>query len=134
VIRELGLSHWYARLENGLDTLLESGNGGLSAGEAQLLAFVRIFLQDPGIVILDEASSRLDPATEHLIEKAVDRMIAGRTSLVIAHRLKTVERADKIMILENGRIIEFGDRKALAHDPNSKFSSLLKVGLDEVLV
>lgn len=133
VIHELGLSHWFAGLKNGIDTLLESGNAGLSAGEAQLLAFSRIFLKDPGIVVLDEASSRLDPATEHLIEKAVDRLIAGRTALVIAHRLKTVQRADKILILENGRIIEFGERKALELDPHSKFSSLLQAGMDEVL-
>jgi len=96
VIQELGLSRWFASLQSGLDTMLESGGGGLSAGEAQLLAFARIFLKDPGIVILDEASSRLDPATEHLIEKAVDRLTAGRTALVIAHRLKTLQRADKI--------------------------------------
>ncbi len=65
-----------------------------------MLAFVRIFLKDPAIVVLDEASSRLDPATEHLIEKAVDTLVTGRTALIIAHRLKTVQRADKIMILE----------------------------------
>lgn len=134
VIRDLGLSHWFAGLKMGLDTLLESGNAGLSAGEAQLLAFARIFLKDPGLVILDEASSRLDPATEHLIEKAVDRLIAGRTALVIAHRVKTVQRADKIMILENGCVIEFGDRKALELDSNSKFNSLLQAGMDEVLI
>ena len=79
-IRELGMDEWYASLPEGLDTELESG-GGLSAGEAQLLAFTRIFLQDPGLVILDEASSRLDPATEHLIERAVDRLTAARTAM-----------------------------------------------------
>jgi ABC-type multidrug transport system fused ATPase/permease subunit len=134
VIHSLGLSHWYHSLKDGLDTFLESGGGGLSAGEAQLLAFVRIFLKDPGVVVLDEASSRLDPATEHLIEKAVNRLIEGRTALIIAHRLKTVQRADKIMILENGQIAEFGDRQSLASDPYSRFNQLLKTGLDEVLV
>lgn len=133
VIQELGLSRWVASLGSGLDTVLESGGAGLSAGEAQLLAFTRIFLHDPGIVVLDEASSRLDPATEHLIENAVERLTANRTALVIAHRLKTVQRADKIMILENGRIIEFGERLALALDPSSHFSLLLKSGMDEVL-
>lgn len=133
VIQSLGLSHWFNSLNSGLDSELESGGGGLSAGEAQLLAFARIFLKDPEIVILDEASSRLDPATEHLIEKAVDRLIQGRTALIIAHRLKTVQRADKIMILEGGRIEEFGDRQALALDPDSRFNQLLKTGLDEVL-
>ena len=133
VIHDLGLSRWYASLSSGLDTVLESGGAGLSAGEAQLLAFTRVFLKDPGVVVLDEASSRLDPATEHLIEKAVDRLIAGRTALVIAHRLKTIRRADKIMILGGGRILEFGNRGVLALDPDSRFYHLLHTGMDEVL-
>ncbi len=132
-IHALGLSRWFVGLSKGLDTVLESGGAGLSAGEAQLLAFVRIFLKDPAIVVLDEASSRLDPATEHLIEKAVDTLVTGRTALIIAHRLKTVQRADKIMILEEGCMIEFGDRQVLAMDPNSRFSQLLKAGIEEVL-
>jgi ABC-type multidrug transport system fused ATPase/permease subunit len=133
MIQELGLSRWYAGLTSGLDTVLDSGGAGLSAGEAQLLAFVRIFLRDPDVVVLDEASSRLDPATEHLIERAVDRLTAGRTALIIAHRLKTVQRADKIMILENGRILEFGDRHTLALNPQSYFNRLLQTGMEEVL-
>ena len=133
VIRDLGLSRWYNSLSSGLDSILESGGSGLSAGEAQLLAFTRIFLKDPGIIVLDEASSRLDPVTEHLIEQAVDKLTQNRTALVIAHRLKTVQRADKIMILDNGRILEFGDRRTLALDPGSQFNKLLKTGMDEVL-
>ena len=85
------------------------------------------------MVILDEASSRLDPATEHLIERAVDRLVAGRTAIVIAHRLGTVERADEIMILEDGHIEEHGIRTELAGDPDSRFYSLLQTGLEEVL-
>jgi ABC-type multidrug transport system fused ATPase/permease subunit len=135
VIAELGLGAWFASLPDGLDTELESGGGGLSAGEQQLLAFTRIFLKDPGLVILDEASSRLDPATEHLIEQAVDRLLNAprRTAIIIAHRLGTVQRADEIMILENGRIREYGSRLDLARDPNSRFYSLLQTGLEEVL-
>jgi ABC-type multidrug transport system fused ATPase/permease subunit len=133
VIRDLGLSRWYNSLSAGLDTILESGGSGLSAGEAQLLAFARIFLKDPGIIVLDEASSRLDPVTEHLIEQAVDKLTQNRTALIIAHRLKTVQRADKIMILEKGRILEFGDRQSLALEPGSRFNQLLKTGMDEVL-
>jgi len=134
VIQALGLSEWYQALPEGLDTVLESGGGGLSAGEAQLLAFTRIFLKDPGLVILDEASSRLDPATEALIERAVDRLVQDRTAIIIAHRLGTVQRADEIMILEAGCIQEHGNRVALASDPNSRFYSLLQTGLEEVLV
>jgi ATP-binding cassette, subfamily B, bacterial len=133
VIDELGLSSWFAGLKHGLDTVLESGGSGLSAGEAQLLAFTRIFLRDPGLVVLDEASSRLDPATETLIERAVERLTAGRTAVIIAHRLKTLGHADKIMILEKGRVIEFGNRLDLASDPDSRFYNLLRTGMDEVL-
>lgn len=133
VIHELGLSKWYESLPEGLDTELESGGGGLSAGEAQLLAFMRIFLQDSGLVILDEASSRLDPATEHLIERAVDKLVQNRTAIIIAHRLGTVQRADEIMILEDGCIGEYGARSKLASDPNSRFYGLLQTGLEEVL-
>ena len=86
---------------------------GLSAGEAQLLAFTRIFLQDPGLVILDEASSRLDPATENLIERAVDTLVQDRTAIIIAHRLSTVKNADRIVVLEQGTIIEEGTHDQL---------------------
>ena len=134
VLDDLGLTPWLAQLPNGLDTELAAGGGGLSAGEAQLLAFARVFLQDPGLVILDEASSRLDPATEALIERAVDKLLAGRTGIIIAHRLGTVQRADDILILEAGRLREYGSRVALASDARSRFSELLRVGLEEVLV
>jgi len=134
VIEELELGDWYGSLSEGLDTKLETGGRGLSAGEAQLLAFTRVFLRDPGLVILDEASSRLDPATEQLIERAIDRLLRGRTAIIIAHRLGTVQRADEIMILRDGRVVEYGERERLAADPNSRFYSLLQTGLEEVLV
>lgn len=134
VVYDLGLGDWYEALPEGLDTELESAGGGLSAGEQQLLAFTRIFLKDPGLVILDEASSRLDPATEHLIERAVDKLVANRTAIVIAHRLGTVERADEIMIVERGQIREYGVRAELASDPDSRFYSLLQTGMEDVLV
>jgi ATP-binding cassette, subfamily B, bacterial len=133
VLHELGVGGWVASLPDGLDTMLESGSGGLSAGQAQLLAFGRVFLGDAGLVILDEASSRLDPATEALIERAVDRLLADRTGLIIAHRLATVERADDILILDRGRAVEFGERRTLAGDPESRFSTLLRTGMEELL-
>lgn len=133
VLDDLGIRRWLDTLPDGLDTMLESDGKNLSAGEAQLLAFTRVFLRDPGLVILDEASSRLDPATEQLLEQAIDKLLHNRTGIIIAHRLKTVQRADTIMILENGRLKEMGDRLALAADPNSHFAQLLETGLEEVL-
>jgi ABC-type multidrug transport system fused ATPase/permease subunit len=131
--RELGLWDWYHALPHGLETQLRSGGQNLSAGEAQLVAFARVYLKDPGLVVLDEASSRLDPATERLLESAIDRLLRGRTAVVIAHRLATVDRADEIMVLEAGRPVEHGLRRALARDPRSRFHHLLQAGLQEVL-
>lgn len=133
VLEDVGLGGWLAGLPAGLDTELETGGKGLSAGEGQLLAFARVFLRDPGLVVLDEASSRLDPATEQRIERAVDRLLAGRTGIVIAHRLGTVQRCDQIMILSDGRIVEHGDRVALMTKPDSRFTQLLRAGMEEVL-
>jgi ATP-binding cassette subfamily B protein len=133
VIHQLGLSSWYQSLPNGMETKIEAGGRSLSAGEAQLLAFTRLFLRNPGLVILDEASSRLDPATEQLIERAVDKLLENRTAIIIAHRLGTIHRTDEIMILEEGHIAEHGSRTSLAADPGSRFYSLLQTGLEEVL-
>ena len=130
----LGLVEWCRALPQGLETTIEGGGSGLSAGEAQLLAFTRVFLKDPGLVILDEASSRLDPATERLVERAVAGLLRGRTGIIIAHRLATVERADTIMILEQGELVEYGPRAELAADPESRFAHLLRTGVEEVLV
>ncbi len=126
-LEDLGLWEWYRALPAGLDTILAPDGGGLSAGQAQLLAFARVFLRDPGLVILDEASSRLDPGTERLLEQAVDRLLRGRTAIVIVHRLRTVRRADTIMVLEHGRVAEYGPRERLAQDPDSQFARLLHV-------
>ena len=134
VLDDLGLTAWYRSLPNGLDIELGSDGEGLSAGEAQLLAFTRVFLADPGLVILDEASSRLDPATEHMIEKAVSKLLNGRTGIMIAHRLGTIQRADEVLILEHGRIIEHGSREKLAANAASHFYHLLQTGLEEVSV
>ena len=128
----LRLWEWVQSLPKGLDTPLAGGQS-LSAGEAQLLAFARVLLKDPGLVILDEASSRLDPSTEALLERAIDRLFAGRTGVVIAHRLKTIQRADDLLILEEGHVVEYGPRQALAADPSSRFYHLLQTGLEEVL-
>lgn len=129
----LGLSPWLHSLPQGLDTKLGPDSSGLSAGQAQLLAFTRVFLKDPGLVILDEASSRLDPMTEKLIEKAVDKLLTGRTGIIIAHRLATVERANQILILEQSRVIEYGQREKLIKNPHSHFAQLLQTSLTDLL-
>ena len=133
VINELGLQEWFNKLPDGLDTMLQVGGSGLSAGESQLLAFTRIFLEDPGLILLDEPSSRLDPATERLIERAVNRLLCGRTCIIIAHRLGTVRRVDEILILDDGQVIEHGARADLAADPASHFALLLQTGLEQEL-
>ena len=130
---DLDLGAWYENLPNGLDTEIAAGSSGLSAGEAQLLAFARVFLKDPGLVILDEPSSRLDPATERKINRAVEHLLENRTGIIIAHRLDTVEKVDNIMILDSGEILEHGPRNELVSDPNSQFSKLLKAGLEELI-
>jgi len=122
---QLGLTPWLKRLPDGLDTPLMHGNG-LSAGEAQLVALARVFLQDPGLIILDEASARLDPRTEQLIETALDRLLQNRTAIIIAHRLSTIMRADDILLLEDGRVIEQGARAILERNPSSRFATLLR--------
>ncbi len=132
-LAELDLGDWVAAMPDGLNTRLASGGGGMSAGEAQLLAFTRVLLKDPGLIILDEAASRLDPVTEARLERAVDRLLEGRTGIIIAHRLHTVQRADDILILEEGRVVEYGPQAQLAADPTSRFYHLLQTGLEEAL-
>lgn len=123
-LREIGMGDWLDRQPGQLDTMLAYG-GGLSAGEAQLLGVARVFLANPGLVILDEPTSRLDPGTETLVQRAFDRLLIGRTSVLIAHRLHTLRRADSILVLADGRAVEYGDRARLAADPTSAFHAAL---------
>ena len=141
-IGELGLEDWLRSLPRGLDTVIEpggrsgaapeGGHTGLSAGESQLVALARVFLRRPDLIVLDEASSRLDPATERRLDHALARLLAGRTAIVIAHRLDTIRRADDVLVLERGRVHEHGRRADLAADPRSRFSQLLATGLTEI--
>ena len=133
VIGNLELGEWFDRLPEGLDTKLHNDESGLSAGEAQLLALTRVFLKKPSLVVLDEASSRLDPLTERLINRAIKNLLKDRTSIIIAHRLETLETVDEILLLDDGHISEYGKREELLDDPNSKFSKLIKLGIKEVL-
>lgn len=128
----VGLADWLRQLPRGLDTHLGSGGTELSAGQAQVLACARILLRDPDLVILDEPSSRLDPATDRLVHAALGRLLEGRTGVIVAHRLATLAYADDILVLEDGRVCEYGERLALAADPASRFAELLRLETEEV--
>jgi ATP-binding cassette subfamily B protein len=104
----IGVDRVAARLHGGLEHVVREGGAGLSAGERQLISIARALLADPRILILDEATSNIDRPTEILIERALDRLLRGRTSLIIAHRLATVRRADEILVIERGRIAQRG--------------------------
>jgi ABC-type multidrug transport system fused ATPase/permease subunit len=108
VARSVGVDRVARRFNQGLQHVVREGGAGLSAGERQLISIARALLADPRILILDEATSNIDRPTEILIERALDRLLRGRTSIIIAHRLATVRRADEILVLEHGRITQRG--------------------------
>ena len=107
------VDYFIRTMPHGYDTVLDNEAGNLSAGQRQLLTIARVFLCDPPILILDEATSSVDTRTEVEIGKAMKRLMRGRTSFVIAHRLSTIRDADTILFMENGNIIEQGDHKTL---------------------
>ena len=109
---------------DGLHRPLTGDGGGLSAGEAQLVALSRVFLRDPAIVLLDEATSRVDPDTEQLVLQSISRLLEGRTAFVIAHRLATLERVDEVAVLQQGVVAEHDTRDALLAD-DSTYSRLV---------
>jgi ABC-type multidrug transport system fused ATPase/permease subunit len=113
----IGIDRVAARFDDGLGHVVREGGAGLSAGERQLISIARALLADPRILILDEATSNIDRPTEILIERALDRLLHGRTSIIIAHRLATVRRADEILVVEHGRIVQRGtERELLGED------------------
>ncbi|HUF98574.1 MAG TPA: ABC transporter ATP-binding protein [Ilumatobacter sp.] len=126
-LRAVGLD---ALVEAGVDRDLGAGGGGLSAGEAQLLAMARVWLRDPDLVVLDEATARVDPETEGRLEAAVHRLMHGRTTLIIAHRLSTLREVDDILVFDHGEVAEFGPRDELAADPGSRYHRLLLLALE----
>jgi len=116
-VQELGLTAWVAGLPDGLDTLLGPGGTSLSAGEEQLVAFARLLVRDVKVVVLDEATARMDPVTEARVVAAADRLLAGRTGVLIAHRLSTIERAPLVAVLDHGQVVQQGTRAELAVQP-----------------
>jgi len=113
VVADLGLTTWIETLPAGLDTEIGPGGDGLSVGERQLVAVMRAALADPGVLILDEATSSLDPATELAMTEALDRLKRGRTTVTVAHRLSTAERADLVVVFDHGRVVGVGSHDEL---------------------
>ncbi|MCW2681430.1 MAG: transporter [Frankiales bacterium] len=127
-VQELGLEEWVAGLPDGLDTVLGPGGTTLSAGEEQLVAFARLLVRDVQVVVLDEATARMDPVTEARVVRASDRLLAGRTGIVIAHRLTTTTRADRVAVLERGRVVQHGPRTRLAEQDGPYRDLLVAAG------
>lgn len=124
-LTELGLTGWVEGLPDGLDTPLGAGGTTLSAGEEQLVAFARLLVRDVSVVVLDEATARMDPLTERRVVAASDRLLRRRTGILIAHRLSTTERAEQVAVLEDGRVVQQGSRVELAQSPG-QFRRLLE--------
>jgi ATP-binding cassette subfamily B protein len=114
---ELGLEPWVAGLPDGLDTVLGPGGTTLSAGEEQLVAFARLLVRHVQVVVLDEATARMDPLTESLVVRASDRLLRGRTGILVAHRLSTTRRAEMVAVLEAGRVVQVGPREEVSARP-----------------
>jgi ATP-binding cassette, subfamily B, bacterial len=123
----VGLGRWFAQLERGLEAVV-GADAGTSAGEAQLLALARVLLRDPGLVVLDEPTARLDAGSAVAVTRALDVLLEGRTAVVVAHRLVTLERVDQIAVVRAGRIAEQGDRARLAAG-DTRFARLVRAEL-----
>lgn len=117
----IGMHEFIMQLPGGYDYKVMERGATLSLGQRQLLSFIRALLYDPAILILDEATSSVDSESEAMIQQAIDKLIAGRTSIVIAHRLSTIRKADKIMVLDKGEIVEFGSHTELMQNEGAYF-------------
>jgi ABC-type multidrug transport system fused ATPase/permease subunit len=121
---ELGLADWLDGLPRGLDTHVGQRGESLSAGERQLVALIRAHLADPDLLVLDEATSAVDPQLEMRIGRALERLMSGRTSVTIAHRLSTAESADEVVVVDRGRIVQRGHHSVLAAQEGSVYAGL----------
>jgi ABC-type multidrug transport system fused ATPase/permease subunit len=121
---ELGLRDWLAGLPQGLDTAVGQRGESMSAGERQLVALLRAHLADPDLLVLDEATSAVDPALEMRIGRALERLMSGRTSVTIAHRLSTAENADEVIVVDKGRVVQRGPHAELVTEEGSVYAGL----------
>ncbi|MCU1658215.1 MAG: ABC-type transport system, ATPase, partial [Pseudonocardiales bacterium] len=131
--RAVGAHEFIALLPDGYDTDVRKRGGRLSAGQRQLVAFARAFLADPAVLILDEATSSLDVPTERAVQRALHTVLAERTALIIAHRLSTVEIADRVLVLADGRVIEDGSPESLIASGEGQFAALHESWLDSLV-
>ncbi|HEX7134700.1 MAG TPA: ABC transporter ATP-binding protein, partial [Iamia sp.] len=123
-LEAIGVRERFAALAEGLDTEVRERGSRLSAGEKQLVSMARAALADPAVLVLDEATSSLDPGTEAVVEAAVERLMEGRTTIVIAHRLTTAARADRVGVVEGGRLAELGPHDDLVSVPGGRYARL----------
>ena len=122
--KDLEIHDFIMSLPGGYDFNVSERGSTLSSGQKQLIAFLRVLVNNPDILILDEATSSIDSYSEDLIKNATNKITKGKTSIIIAHRLSTVESADKIIYMENGKILEYGNHKELLNIPKGKFKRL----------
>jgi ABC-type multidrug transport system fused ATPase/permease subunit len=130
--KALGAHDFIAAMPDGYDTDVANQGGRLSAGQRQLVAFARAFLADPAVLILDEATSSLDIPSERLVQRALRTVLSGRTAVIIAHRLSTVEIADRVLVMEHGRIVEDGTPHELVSAGSGRFSDLHRAWLESL--
>jgi ABC-type multidrug transport system fused ATPase/permease subunit len=126
-LRRVGLD---ALVTGGIHRPLGARGAGLSAGESQLLALARVWLRQPDLVVLDEATARIDPVTEQRLEAAVRDLLAGRTTIIIAHKLSTLRMVDEVIVFDRGRVIEHDEREVLASQGDSRWRYLLDLALE----
>ncbi|MDO3687094.1 ABC transporter ATP-binding protein [Micromonospora sp. C28ISP2-4] len=128
---ELGLSDWLDGLPSGLDTPVGERGEALSVGERQLVALARAYVADPDLLVLDEATSAVDPATEVRLQRTLDAVTRGRTTLAIAHRLSTAQAADEVIVVDRGRIVQRGPHEELVRDTDSVYALLYASWLEQ---
>jgi ATP-binding cassette, subfamily B, bacterial len=128
---ELGLTDWVEGLPRGLDTPVGERGEALSVGERQLVALARAYVADPDLLVLDEATSAVDPATEVRLQRTLDAVTRGRTTVAIAHRLSTAQAADEVIVVDRGRIVQRGPHAELLRDPNSVYAKLYASWLEQ---
>lgn len=130
VLEQTGMSRFLDLLPDGLDTIIGEGGHQLSTGEKQLLSFARVLCRNPKILILDEATAFIDSVTEDILEQAIEDSFSGRTSIVIAHRLSTVRRADHIIVMDHGKLIEQGSHNELIAR-SSHYAKMIKLDIQD---